>query len=104
MWCLSGLGTKIFTCTRARTISFRKSHRFSESVKSTMSYKRGTENVILKTRVFNEKTRVSRGANVGFQWGGSLEKNLYKSPDHKLSNEPSFFKIGKVYDELQEGN
>ena len=69
-----------------------------------MSYKRGTENVMLKTRFFDEKTRVSRGGNVGFQWGRSLEKNLYKSPDHKLSNEPSFFKIGKVYDEFQGGN
>ena len=64
MWCLSGLGTKIFVCTRARTIRFQKSHCFSESVKSTMCYKRGTENVALKTRVFNEKTRDSRGRNV----------------------------------------
>ena len=64
MWCSSGLGTRIFVCTRARTISFPKSHCFSESVKSTMCYKRGTENVALKTRVFNEKTRDSRGRNV----------------------------------------
>ena len=41
---------------------------------------------------------------MGFHWSGSLENNLYKSPDHKLSNEPSFFKIGKVYDELEGGN
>ena len=64
MWCSSGLGTKIFVCTRARTISFQKSHCFSESVKYTMCYKRGTENAALKTRVFNEKTRDSRGGNV----------------------------------------
>ena len=58
----------------------------------------------LKTAVSKEKTRVSRGGNVGFQWVGGFKKNLDKSPDHKLSNELSFFKIGKVYDELHEGN
>ena len=75
MGCSSRLGIKIFVCTRARTISFPKSHRFSKSVESTMSYKRGTENVILKTRFFDEKTRVSRGGNVGFQWGRSKDKD-----------------------------
>ena len=46
-----------------------------------------------------------RGRKFGFPVGWVLRnKKLYKSPDHKLSNEPSFFKIGKVYDELQEGN
>ena len=91
MWVSSGVGTKILICTRARTISFLKSRRFSKSVKSTMSYKRGTENVVPKTRYFYEKTRVSRGGNVVFEWVGDKNICLYKSPDHKLSKKPLFF-------------
>ena len=78
MWVSSGVGAWEKICTSAQTISFRMSHHFSKSVKSTTSYKRGTEN-IYKTRKMKKKIEF-RGEKCGFPVGWELRKQFVQKP------------------------